>query len=341
MPSNESFFDDSEDVKIGWHGWSKKDASMTNTYTSLQNTFQALEPPEESETKVDDCSSSRSGSGRIEILQDIDSPPLILNTQDNDVTYFPLSDNEELPSLRWSKSELSNNSKYANEPMESRLERVPTTGDGNCLCHAVSQALFSEDDSDLNIRNSLFNFMKRNEEPLREIWASYMKQRLGDVLIQDDEEIEVEWKTIMENSSPRAVTLNRYRYLEEIHVFALANMFKTSIIVLSDENVSSLNDGEAIQENCMRGVYVPFMWEPKKSQPIFIEFKHSHFTTLAVKSDINILALFETSPKIQFVTDMIENKEVKLSIMRRYIEEKYLGSTEFDGLSPCGIGKNK
>jgi len=72
-----------------------------------------------------------------------------------------------------------------------------------------------------------------------------------------------------------------YEFLEEIHVFVLANTFRKPIIILGEPFVCSLK-GETLEHNRFVGIFLPLLWDPKycSKTPIVIAFQMDHFVPL-------------------------------------------------------------
>jgi len=72
-----------------------------------------------------------------------------------------------------------------------------------------------------------------------------------------------------------------YEYLEEIHVFTLANVLRRPIIVLG-EPFTRGREGDSIEQNNFVGIYLPLLWSPDKcyTMPVVIVFIVNHFLPL-------------------------------------------------------------
>ena len=72
-----------------------------------------------------------------------------------------------------------------------------------------------------------------------------------------------------------------HRFLESAHVFALANVLRRPIIVMTDPTVRTFS-GFALQDNDMGGVYLPLEWSVEQTHrtPLLLGFSHNHFTPL-------------------------------------------------------------
>ncbi len=147
----------------------------------------------------------------------------------------------------------------------------------------------------------------------------------------DKEEMEKEWaeisnmqKTIQTQQQKTAKTqlsgLPSLIFLEDIHVFALANLLMRPIIVISPKNISD------IQQCDLRGVYLPLLKRPDEcvKDPILIAYYNFHFMPLIFAMDE------ETDPQT------VENIDIPMTENNYHfqnldaIESNYLSNEEFD-----------
>lgn len=200
-----------------------------------------------------------------------------------------------------------------------KLYPLLTSGDGNCLLHATSLAMWGFHDHSLSMRKALNETMitsKPNNSLYRRWrWAqSVQNKKYG--LVFSEQEWNEEWKGLLRLSSaePRISQMNPsiestdeinrsktsqtvssggstksssqstrqyYESLEEFHVYVLANNIRRPIIVYSD-TVLRTNDGEAISPIEFGGIYLPLEIPPEKchKQPVFLAFDAAHFSAL-------------------------------------------------------------
>jgi len=80
---------------------------------------------------------------------------------------------------------------------------------------------------------------------------------------------------------PYVVDAVSFEYLEEIHVFTLANVLQRPIIVLGEPFTYGL-DGESIEQNNFVGIYLPLLCPPTSCyrMPVVIVFMFDHFQPL-------------------------------------------------------------
>jgi hypothetical protein len=85
------------------------------------------------------------------------------------------------------------------------------------------------------------------------------------------------------NESDQAKKLDQLVYLEDIHIFGLANLLKRAIIVTALDKIKDL------QVINMRGVYLPILNPPDEcvKEPILIAFHNFHFCPLLFTLDDN------------------------------------------------------
>lgn len=73
-----------------------------------------------------------------------------------------------------------------------------------------------------------------------------------------------------------------YEFLEEMHVFVLANVICRPIIILGESTVRSPLAGDSIEQNNFVGIYLPLLWRPAMCErnPVVLCFLHNHFQPL-------------------------------------------------------------
>lgn len=207
---------------------------------------------------------------------------------------------------------------------------VKTSSDGNCLCHSIFQKLKATEDKDLRLRTALNNFFKKHDSQLRNLWEDNKireQKKLGDASCEfTKKELDKEWEQVVmfASPSPKSGSTN-YHFLEKIHIFALANLLKSTIIVLATKYVHSAY--QPIQINDIAGIYLPFLdkpFSPEIIQPIFIAFHNSHYSSLIAESpSTNYRIPLNDSngniPKIHFTDDEFCDDYMKLSVLKNYM----------------------
>ncbi|CAM4748568.1 unnamed protein product [Rotaria magnacalcarata] len=185
----------------------------------------------------------------------------------------------------------------------AKLYPLVTSGDGNCLLHATSLAMWGCHDHSLSMRKALNETLitsKPNNSLYRRWrWAQSVQNKKYD-LVFSEEEWNEEWKSLLRLSSaePRVSqtksfdsycsadetnnsskssqtntdlstklssqsTRQYYESLEEFHVYVLANNIRRPIVIYSDTLLRT-NDGEAISPIEFGGIYLPLEIPPEK-----------------------------------------------------------------------------
>lgn len=92
-----------------------------------------------------------------------------------------------------------------------------------------------------------------------------------------------------------------YAFLEEMHVFVLANVLKRPIIILGESTVRSLRDGDSLEHNNFVGIYLPLLWCPTlcDRSPIILCFFMNHFQPLITRYHL------PSEPKARFAVPLV------------------------------------
>lgn len=183
-------------------------------------------------------------------------------------------------------------------PNSTELIVTLTKSDGNCLCHAISQVLKSTDDTILDMRSKLYDFFQIRGNELHDLWKSNAlreQKQLGDAAyVLTNEQMDTEWKEIVETASAPEVSGSENHFTEKIHVFALANLLETPII------------------------------EPGKVKPIFITHHFTHFSALFAKKKstsyrVPIVDASNQILRIHFMDDEFFTDSIILMILKQYL----------------------
>lgn len=163
-------------------------------------------------------------------------------------------------------------------------------------------------DINLALRDTLKNFMNDVEytTELKYRWISYRRASdVANAIQVDDKMLDIEWSEIINMKSAQQTTdhtesknlssstlnsdLNSKTispsqaliYLEDIHIFALANLLYRTIIVISLDTLRN------IQPIHLRGIYLPLLRRPDEccKDPIVIAFHNFHFVPLLFPLD--------------------------------------------------------
>lgn len=187
---------------------------------------------------------------------------------------------------------------------------LSTSGDGNCLLHAASLAMWGFHDRRLTLRKALHNIL--SEGSLREVlWRRWRFQqtRINKEagLVFSETEWAKEWDEIVGLASAeprnnkngarrRSMVLEKqsslscvdsidgnatYDSLEEIHVLALAYVLRRPIIVISDIVLRDIN-GDALAPITFGGIYLPLDIPQADCHkvPLLLAYDTAHFSAL-------------------------------------------------------------
>lgn len=114
--------------------------------------------------------------------------------------------------------------KVLHDAMTDTIIPLRTTGDGNCLLHALSRALWGSEVYCDVLRSSMYDELKNNTDWYRQNAPKFEQKEFDEALL---------WAGV-----PSA-------FLGFLHVFALANLLKRPItIYASDQDVSDFGTGE-------------------------------------------------------------------------------------------------
>ncbi|XP_038076519.1 tumor necrosis factor alpha-induced protein 3-like [Patiria miniata] len=175
-------------------------------------------------------------------------------------------------------------------PSVRKVYPLITPGDGNCLLHAASLAMWGIEDDELVLRTALFRLLRddRNERNHMRWQRERMRADAGipgSGLMYNTTEWDSEWDLIKELASPKRRPMTAhglpYESLEQFHVFMLANMLRRPIIVVAQDMMRS-QWGHSIQPQDVQGIYLPLNWDPAVCcrYPILLGFHQNHFTPL-------------------------------------------------------------
>lgn len=183
-----------------------------------------------------------------------------------------------------------------------KLWPLATTGDGNCLLHAASLAMWGFHDRKLTLRTALYSVLSTGDykDALWRRWR-FQQTRLNKQagFVYSEIEWVKEWEEIVCMASPeprqsnsasrrRSVAINdsiddnaTYESLEEIHIFALAHVLRRTIIVIADTVLRDLN-GDAMAPIPFGGVYLPFEIQANDCYrtPLLLTYDMAHFSAL-------------------------------------------------------------
>ncbi|XP_005104621.1 OTU domain-containing protein 7B [Aplysia californica] len=184
-----------------------------------------------------------------------------------------------------------------------RLLPMATSGDGNCLLHAASLAMWGIHDRQLILRKELHETLTKahykNALYRRWRYQQTMSNKESGLVFSEAEWSE-EWENILRLASPlprgapdptrsnnccdSAVTQGSeesvvYESLEEFHVFVLAHVLQRPIIVVADAILRD-SSGEALAPIPFPGVYLPMEVAKCFRSPLLLTYDAAHFSAL-------------------------------------------------------------
>ena len=174
----------------------------------------------------------------------------------------------------------------------SHLTPLQTSGDGNCLLHAVSIGMWGVHDRELILRNALHQTLNgAASDKFKERWIFETKTK-NNALEYSEETINILWKELQESSSSVPVVNDfgkvNFQYLEQLHIFVLAHIIRRPIIVYSEQrmDISNYQLGSSsvliADDERMDGIYLPLLWptEVCRKDPLALSFHSSHFASV-------------------------------------------------------------
>ncbi|XP_078474588.1 LOW QUALITY PROTEIN: tumor necrosis factor alpha-induced protein 3-like [Lampetra planeri] len=180
-------------------------------------------------------------------------------------------------------------------PQTRRLYALKTPGDGNCLVHAASLAMWAVSDSECTLRSAMHsslcdpglaaNFRRRW---MRSRASADGAEELG--FRYSTRDWEEEWSKVVEMSRPTEHSSRdgfRFQSLEEIHIFILANVLRRPIVIISDVVLRSLASGSTLAPLNISGIYLPLNWLASACYryPLVLGFHNGHFAPLVCMQD--------------------------------------------------------
>ncbi|XP_037039121.1 OTU domain-containing protein 7B-like isoform X2 [Bradysia coprophila] len=213
-----------------------------------------------------------------------------------------------------------------------RLWPLATSGDGNCLLHAASLAMWGFHDRKLTLRSALYKVLSKGEyrDAIWRRWRFHqtrLNKQAG--FVYSEIEWAKEWDEIVAMASPeprqslekgasrrRSVAIDRntdsiddnatYESLEEIHIFALSHVLRRAIIVVADTVLRDMN-GEAMAPIPFGGIYLPFEIPANECHraPLLLTYDMAHFSALVS---------MESSDPTQSLIPLVDYENVFLPI---------------------------
>tara|TARA_B110000971_G_scaffold219436_1_gene260556 strand:- start:172 stop:1344 length:1173 start_codon:yes stop_codon:yes gene_type:complete len=140
-----------------------------------------------------------------------------------------------------------------------------TDGDGNCLVHSVSLAMFGSHDRNSLVRTLLSNILNNSVSEIATLMESAWKQdAVESDLMLTREGIDIRRTSSAldrEYDSQLRIASQDKEYLGSFHILALSHALRRPIIVYSDKFVRG-RDSSALAMCDMGGVYLPLGLDP-------------------------------------------------------------------------------
>ena len=224
-----------------------------------------------------------------------------------------------------------------------RLETLRTHGDGNCLLHGLSMAMWGVDDTQLRLRKALHKAVAEGSaaDELRERWRCSMEsenRKLGFTL--DESQWQQEWmEHIVQISSPvPKMDGLSYDSLARFHIFVAAQVLQRPIVCYADEVMSGAH-GEFFAPVNMAGLYLPIMSRPNAcvKSPLMIAYAGGHFAGLVRRDNTGVIPLCHRNRSrlpIPFLKESEEADQEKL--LDRYLKHGYVNVLPPAGEGPSG-----
>ena len=164
---------------------------------------------------------------------------------------------------KYAKDTLENEFRCLNWLREcTHLVPLYTTGDGNCLLHAASLAMWGFEDKQFILRNVLHESLTtadHNTNVLQDRCRISTFSMLRNVHVNmSDNDWYLEWQQIVNQAKPNMS--GQHQSLEKSHIFVLANILHRPIIVYSVLKARSFSTGGTMQNIDFHGVYLPLLW---------------------------------------------------------------------------------
>jgi hypothetical protein len=222
-------------------------------------------------------------------------------------------------------------------PQSARLLPLSVMGDGNCLFHAASMAMWGVQDRERVLRRRVASLL--HEEPrLQYRWRQHFARRnRADGFTVDVEQQWVdEWQNELELIDQPDASLG------EVHVFALACLLRRPIIVYA-ERVARDGSGNPIAPVHLAGLYLPLLHGATETSPLTLLYHGNHFMPLVVISSAAHITVpicdknLEMLP-VQFASDC-EMSRLQSLVTLHLRPEALVGSAEGVEVRPGGSGQ--
>ncbi|PAA55424.1 hypothetical protein BOX15_Mlig019012g1, partial [Macrostomum lignano] len=177
--------------------------------------------------------------------------------------------------------------------LSQRLWPLQTSGDGNCLLHAISLSSLGFHDRQLVFRSALHEYLLSHSAAVYRRWRWQTARELyrATGLRLSESEWQSEWKSLLQLASAQPKQQQQQQIgqqhqhqldsLEEIHVFVAANVFRRPIIVIADQFVKD-SEGDNLAPIPFAGIYLPLLEKPEhcSKHPVLLAYDAAHFSAL-------------------------------------------------------------
>ena len=172
-------------------------------------------------------------------------------------------------------------------PTVTKLVPLNTIGDGNCLLHAASLAMWGFQDRDFVLRRALSHAVSEEiqKNTLYQRWQHNRELENQQFGIQlEPHQWDQEWQMVRQQTSATALAGQNLESLDEFHVFILANVLRRPIIMYAVPKLRSHQTDGTLQKINFHGVYLPLLWAPDscKKTPLPLAYHNGHFSALVV-----------------------------------------------------------
>lgn len=163
----------------------------------------------------------------------------------------------------------------------TRLVPLRTKGDGNCLLHAASLALWGVHDHHLQLRSALVACLQAplTRKSFYDRWRAEgtREQALDGITEVTEEQWEEEWRDLNERASTAG------DWLDGFHVFVLAHVLRRPIFIAASATAADLS-GNALAPVRVGGVYLPLLLDVADCHtvPLTLAYHESHFAALVL-----------------------------------------------------------
>ena len=173
-------------------------------------------------------------------------------------------------------------------PNVTKLVPLYTMGDGNCLLHAASLAMWGFQDRDLVLRRAISHAVNDNihNNTLYQRWKHNREienqHEFGIEL--EPHQWDQEWQMVRQQTSATVSSGRNLESLDEFHAFVLANVLRRPIIMYAVPKLRSHQTDGTLQKINFHGVYLPLLWAPDscKKDPLPLAYHLGHFSALVV-----------------------------------------------------------